>query len=202
MPKVPLILTGLLTLLAVVAGSYIAVSDALSHSEVIQAQIGVFATYGALVSATFVVYSYLQTNFAFVESQRPQLFLWVESMKGKEDTNSTTEFPVTRIHYKNVTANQFSDLTIGVRVDAANNSFNLDDLFQENMTMIGHDQRQRWFNTINELKNKGCDLNATTAAGTEVFLKLSYSFSFAGERRVVPCQRYKWDVLTNQWLIP
>lgn len=202
MAKVPLILTGALTIVAGLATAYVASNASLTDSEVIQAEIGIFATYGALVSAAFVVYSYLQTNSAFIESQRPQLYIRVESLKGCDDANATKTYPVTRIHYKNTTANQFSDLTIGVKVEAAGQSFDLGDQFRPNMIMIGHDERQKWFKTVTALKEKGCDLNDLAAAGTDVYLKLSYSFTHADEKKVIPCQYYKWDSKLQQWVLP
>ena len=69
MAKAPLIVTGALSIVALVATAYVLRCASLSDSEAIQALIGIFATYGGLVSAAFVVYSYLQTNAAFVESQ-------------------------------------------------------------------------------------------------------------------------------------
>ena len=202
MAKVPMVITAALTVAAGIAAAYVLRVSGLSNSEVIQAQIGIFATYGALVSAAFVVYSYLQTNSAFIESQRPQLYIRVESIRVRENATATETEPGTRIHYKNTTANQFSDLTIGIKVEAAGKVCDLGDQFQPCMVMIGHDQRQKWFKTLQALKEKGCDLPALAASAPDVYLKLCYSFTHARERKVVPCQDYKWDWKLEQWVLP
>lgn len=202
MARIPLVVTGALTVVALAASTYVLKCAELTDSEAIQAQIGIFATYGALVSAAFVVYSYLQTNAAFVESQRPQLYIRVESLKVRDTASSTQTDAATRIHYKNITANQFSDLTLGIRVEAQGQVFDLSDQFRPNMIMIGYDDRQKWFKTLESLKAKGCDLAALAPSAPDVFLKLSYSYTHAGEKKSIPCQDYKWDWKLEQWVLP
>ena len=51
----------------------------LKMSELISAEVALLGTLGALISANFVVYSHLQTNIAFRESQKPQLLIQVEN---------------------------------------------------------------------------------------------------------------------------
>lgn len=119
MEKIPLVVTGALTIVALAASSNVLKCAELADSETIQAQIGTFATYGALVSAAFVVYGYLQTNSAFVESQRPQLYIRVESLRVQDDAIFTQTDAAILMSYKNITANQFSDLTLAIRVDSA-----------------------------------------------------------------------------------
>jgi hypothetical protein len=201
--KVPIAITGVLAAIAAAAGFYVACSSSLvlTHSELIQAEIGIFATFGALVSAAFVIYSYIQTNRAFIESQRPQLLIQVENKRPRKNKETSEEVPATFINYKNITVNQFADLTINVSVVVEHRTIDLSDLFRPRMVMIGYDQRQRWFEPLKMLKERGLDLNDVTATGHEALLKLSYSYTYGGQTNTVPCQEYKWDPRLEQWII-
>lgn len=203
MLRIPILITLLLALVACAVELYVFWFGhlPLTASELIQAQVGIFATFGALVSAVFVVYSYVQTNWAFVESQRPQLLVQVETRRMKRTKAADEDFPATFIHYKNITANQFADLTIIVHVSAENRSIDLSDLFRPGMVMIGHDQRQRWFDTYKLLQERTLDLKEVTARGHQALLKLSYTYTYSGERKTVYCQEYKWDLPVEQWII-
>ncbi|TOM79124.1 hypothetical protein, partial [Vibrio parahaemolyticus] len=77
----------------VLVGSYLILfgkTITLEDSEVVTALIALFGTLGALISATFVVASYMQTNNAYIESQRPHLLILAESL-----TEKGTAEPVT-----------------------------------------------------------------------------------------------------------
>lgn len=168
----------------------------LKPNEMVTALIAVIASLGALVSATFVVASYLQTNKAYIESQRPHLLILVKSLKHNESGQ-----PVSRIHYHNITNNRFNDLTITVSVDAENRTYDLSHLFRSKMTMIGRDQRQRSFNPIEELTKLGLDLQGTARSGKEVKLRVGYKYTFNGVEDVVNAQEYRWDAGDQQWSI-
>lgn len=168
----------------------------LKPNEMVTALIAVIASLGALVSATFVVASYLQTNKAYIESQRPHLLILVKSLKHNESGQ-----PVSRIHYDNITNNRFNDLTITVSVDAENRIYDLSHLFRSKMTMIGRDQRQRSFNPIEELTKLGLDLQGTARSGKEVKLRVGYKYTFNGVEDVVNAQEYRWDAGDQQWSI-
>lgn len=201
MPRVPVIITLLLALVAFAAEFYVVRFGglALTDSELIQAQVGIFATLGALVSAAFVVYSYAQTNRAFVESQRPQLLLQVVTQRMKTTNDAIETFPATFIHYRNITANQFSDLTLTVHVIAENRSIDISDLFRPKMVMIGSDQRQRWFDTYKFLERRALDLKDIAGRGHEIVLKLAYSYTYGGEHKTVYCQEYRWEHHLEHW---
>ena len=119
----------------------------------------------------------------------------------KNNANATQTDAATQIHYKNITANQFSDLTLAIQVEAQGQVFDLSDQFRPNMIMIGHDSRQKWFKTLASLKAKGCDLAALASSSPDVLLKLSYTYTHAGGKRSVPCQDYKWDWGLEQWVL-
>ena len=156
MHKTPLFITCVLVLAAVLASLFISFSTSieLTDPELINAHLAIFACLGAFVSATFVIFSYLQTNRAFVESQRPHLLIQVQSFRARESATSDRTIPMSRIEYRNITNNRFTDLTISPMVSADNQTFDLSGLFREKMTMIGLDFRQRTFNPVEELRNR------------------------------------------------
>ncbi|WP_282150722.1 hypothetical protein [Vibrio diabolicus] len=169
---------------------------ALKDSEVVTALIALFGTFGALISATFVVASYMQTNKAYIESQRPHLLILVESL-----TEHGTGEPVSRIHYRNITNNRFTDLTITVVLAAENREVNLGHLFRANMTMIGQDQRQRSFKILDEATKLGLDINTTAMSGREVKLLIGYEYTFNNIKDHVSAQEYIWNANSSEWLI-
>lgn len=182
-----------LLVLAAAAGASVIISyDALGidTNEKISALISISASLGALISAAFVVASYMQTNKAFVESQRPHLLIMVQSSAH-----------ITTIHYHNITNNRFADLTISVVVIADGHNYRLSHLFREKMTMIGQDRRQRSFDTFAETHRLGLDMQAMDASWNEVKLKIGYSYTFNGAKDMVEAQEYRWDPTVQQWII-
>ncbi|EGR0775402.1 hypothetical protein RDG66_16720 [Vibrio cholerae] len=168
----------------------------LKDSEVVTALIALFGTLGALISATFVVASYMQTNKTYIESQRPHLLILAESL-----TENGTGKPVSRIHYHNITNSRFTDLTITVVLEAENRKINLGYLFRENMTMIGRDQRQRSFKVLDEAAKLGLDIQSTAMSGREVKLLLGYEYTFNDVKDHVGAQEYVWDANSREWRI-
>lgn len=198
MTKVTVSIVVFLVLLAA-AGSWAIVycdSLELKPNEVVSSLIAVIASLGALVSATFVVASYLQTNKAYVESQRPHLLILVESLK-----NSDSGEPISRIHYHNITNNRFKDLTISLKVESDNRTYDLSHLFRKCMTMIGQDRRQRSFKPVEELGKAGLNLQETSSSGKEVKLMVGYEYTFNGVVDIVNAQQYRWDASSQMWEI-
>lgn len=69
MNKTPLIITLFLCLSAVAAVVVISISNlfTLNDAELVNAYIAVAACFGAFISATFIVFSYLQKNKTYIE---------------------------------------------------------------------------------------------------------------------------------------
>ena len=203
MNKTPLLITLALFLTAVIASTFIWCSPSIeiTDSERINTQIAIVSCLGAFVSATFVIFSYLQTNRAFVESQRPHLLLFIENLKVKENNASERLIPMSRIHYRNITNNRFTDLTISLTVTAVSRIFDLSDLFRKKMTMIGQDSRQRTFNPVEELRSRGLGLQNVAGQGNEVILIVNYTYTFNGKLDDVEAQRYRWDAQREEWSI-
>jgi hypothetical protein len=203
MNRVPVFIS--LFLFVVVGGAAIWLATAcigLKKSEIISAEIALLGTLGALISAAFVVYSYLQTNIAYRESQRPQLLVQVESQNLPVSQEDQTIVPLSLVHYRNITNNQFKDLNINMFVHALNRTADISDLFKRNMAMIGHDFRVRRFRPDETLLKRGLDIQNISSAGNEVILKIEYEYSFFSKTAKVECQEYKWDPNLQQWIIP
>ena len=204
MKNPPIIISIALIIVVGVTGLWLPFSEsvALTPSELVQSEITLLATLGALVSAAFVVYSYLQTNLAFQESRRPQLLIQVESQKMPRSKEDIELVPLSLIHYKNVTQNQFTDLCVRVKVEANNRTVDISDLFKKKMIMVGYDSRIRRFDPIDTLSHRGVDIQKLAESGNEVIMKISYEYSFLNQLEIVECQEYKWDPNGLQWIIP
>ena len=181
-----------LSVLYLANGSDLQIKD----SDLISLYISIAACLGALVSATFVVFSYLQTNNAYIEAQRPHRLAMMESLV-REGTGE----PVSRVHYQNITNNRFTDLTLDIKVTAGNREYSLSELFRKKMTMIGRDQRQRSFHPLKELQALGLDLQSTAESGNEVTLDVSYEYTFNKKKDVVNAQMYRWNASRREWEI-
>lgn len=203
MKNTPVIISTILLLIVGATALWLPNSEsiALTASELVQAEIALLATLGALVSATFVVYSYSQTNMAFLESKRPQLLVQVESQNLRRSQEDPEIVPLSLIHYRNVTQNQFTALNIYITVESANRTVDISDLFKKNMVMIGYDSRIRRFKPLELLLERGMDITSLAESGSEVLMKIRYEYSFLKHNEIVTCQEYKWDPNLSQWII-
>lgn len=162
--------------------------------------ISLWACIAAFVSAAFVIRSYIQTNHAFVLSQKPHLGLIVENVTINNGTDSPQTHG-TRIHYNNMTLNPFLDLTIKVMVKNSKATVDLSNLFSSSMFMAGQDRRQRIFSTRLELLSRGFELESEFTAKDIPQLFLSYEFTFQGALETISVQQYVWNVQAKQWQI-
>lgn len=198
MNKITISITSFLCVSTVLSVLYLANCSELeiNDADLISLYISIAACLGALISATFVVFSYLQTNKAYVEAQRPHLLAMIQNLvlEGSGD-------PVSRLHYHNITNNRFDDLTLNLKVKAANREYSLSELFRKKMTMIGRDQRQRSFQPIKELKSLGLDIQATAESGSEVILEVNYEYTFNNVKDIVNAQMYRWSATRREWEI-
>ena len=163
--------------------------------------IALWATVAAFISAAFVIQSYIQTNLAFVLSQKPHLRIKVENLKPKKSEQDPTLVHMTRILYANLTINPFEDLTIHVKVSNSKTSADLSDLFTPKMFMAGSDERQRSFITREELLAHGFEIESEFTSKDIPKLSISYNFTFNGRPEHVSIQQYIWNVESKEWNI-
>lgn len=199
---IPLILSSIIIILSCLIGLYI-FSDrvSLTDYEKLQSLLTLIIASAGIVSVIVVLYSYIQTNLAFISNQRPSLLVQVQSLHVKNPNNPNELNPHTRINYANTTNNSFFDLTFHIKVHTDYKSVNLSDLFRKNMNMPGKDTRQRNFNTIYELDAKGFDIVHETQQGNLIKLEIAYSYTFLGNVEKILSQEYKWNDNRKEWEI-
>jgi hypothetical protein len=155
---------------------------------------------GGFISAAFVVYSYVQTNKAFMDSKKPSLLIQVKS-EHLPPGPQQLPIPFTFIHYKNTSLNEFTDLTIRLTVELGSRTIDISDLFSPKMFMAAHDVRDRKFETVTFFAERGIDINTQAQSGNPVILSTGYQFSFnkRPEKREGP--NYKWNPQIQHWEI-
>ena len=174
--RIPIIITVILVLITVAAFCILLTSKSLrlTNAEMVNSLIAIFACLGALISATFVIYSYLMTNYAFIQSQKP--YLLIQVVKGRDVIEGNRTVPTTVIHYTNITDNY---VTMDLRVSVLYKEIDISDLFTPNIYMAARDKRNRTFKPIELLLNKcGININAKAQADNPVILKVGYKYSF------------------------
>lgn len=188
---IPILISAILTCLSFVAIFMINTSSSicLTDSQFINSTIAILACLGGFISATFVIYSYIQTNKAFLIGLKPSLLIQVAS-----ENNQTT-----LIHYTNTSNNEFIDLTIVLDLKIGNKKINLNDLFKAKMSMAAHDKRHKRINTCNEVNQRGIDLNKEVNSGNNAILITSYTYSFNEKIETRIGAEYKWNISIQQW---
>ena len=200
---VPICITVLVILVSIAAGIYITSNmKTLTDHEKIQNLIALVLGATGVVSATYIVYSYVQTNWAFVLSQKPTLLVQVESSFATDQQSPQIQHPLTRIHYRDTSPNSFNNLTFDMQVRKDRKSVNISDLFKKKMRLPAHDTRQRTFRTVEELSRKGLEIEKEAASGNSVFLVIQYSYTFDRRIENVIAQEYRWNQDLRQWQIP
>ena len=201
MYRLPVIISTVLIVAAGAVCTYLLKSPhlTLSDAQLVSSLITLFACLGALISATFVVYSYLQTNRMFLLGQKPSLLIQVKSEHLKPTPQSESLVPFTFIHYTNTSSNEFADLTVLVKLKLPSREVDLSDLFKQKMFMAGHDQRHRRFETLDFLSSRGVDINKETASGNQVMLSPSYTFTFNKKLEERKGPEYKWNSGIQHW---
>lgn len=199
---IPILLTCIVLVISgILLFQIISKSTFFSNSDKMQNLINLFLACFASISAIYVVYSYVQTNSAFILSQRPSLLVQVESLHIQNPNNSNSSLPRTRIHYKNTTNNSFDDLSFNITVYTSSRTVDISDLFRREMKMPGFDTRQRTFDPIYELNSRGFNIIQEASQGNEVKLKISYTFTFLNKKEKIEAQEYKWNNNINEWEI-
>lgn len=198
---VPIIISLIVLSVAGVFGLYISKYIELSNNEKLQNIFCLIAASSGIIATTFVLYSYIQTNSAFVDSQRPSLLVQVDSPHMTDPARPAFLRPFTRIHYKNVTGNTFADLSFNIRVFTNDKSVDISDLFRPTMNMPAYDTRQRNFDTIDELQKKGINILEEARPDNKIKLEISYSYTYMGKKEKILAQIYEWDIAKRIWNI-
>ena len=98
------------------------------------------ATVGALISATFLIYSYLLNSRAQVETQMPKILLQVRNGETRLiDTGPLVH--MTHIHYRNIGTVECVELAMFAALVRDNERIDIPHLFRETMNLQIEDQR-------------------------------------------------------------
>lgn len=201
MYRVPTIITIFLIIAAIAISVYLTKSPnfTLNDDQLVSSLIALFACLGVLISATFIVYSYIQTNRTFLLGQKPSLLIQVKSEHLQPNPQTQGVVPFTFIHYTNTSQNEFNDLTLIVKLRLSNRDVDLSDLFKPKMFMAAHDQRHRRIETLTFLSKRGVDITNETASGNQVLLSTSYTFTFNKKFEERKGPEYKWNGQIQHW---
>ena len=150
---------------------------------------------GSLLAATFFIMNYIIVKDTFIKSLEPILLIQVVSEVRPDATG------VAIIHYINPTNNPFIDLRISCQICFWTPCIDYSFIFSKNMYMGPHDSRNRRFNFIDDLKEKGYNIDEILSLGKEIRLQLSYTYTFYGKKKRIDIQQYKWNSKINQWEI-
>lgn len=160
--------------------------------------ISTWATVGALVSATFVVYGYLLSMRALVEAQTPKILIRVVN---EQATLAGTGQLVhqTCINYSNIGTVECRNLALFAALVRNNECIEIPRLFREKMSFQVADARNRSFATFNYLSNNG--IPQTVIDNIQHYkLRVGYKVESIGGI-IERAYEYTWDVSTNHWNI-
>lgn len=200
MYRIPTITTAILIIIAASATAYLIKSTSLflNDAQLVSSLIALFGCLGALISATFVVYIYIQTNRVFLIGQKPFLLIQIQSKKLQ--TNPHGVVSVTSINFTNTSQNEFNDLTLYVKLQVRNRKWDISDLFTPNMFMAAQDRKQKNFKTLPYLSKRGLNINKATAFGYQVLLSTYYTFTFNNKLEDRQGPEYKWNSRKQLWM--
>ncbi len=184
-----IILLGIYGILFLFCSPLITVTDTIQY---FQPLIGIITSTGALCSAAIVISTYY-------EAHKPQLLIQV--VNDDQKRKYTILDHITRIHYENLTLYQFNKLNIQLSIEYKNDKIELDNLFPEDMIMLGRDDRNKRFITTNELQNLGLSLAQINFSPDPLYLLVSFDFNYLGIKYKIKAQKYIWDKINIQWNI-
>ena len=198
--KIPIVITILFFVIGILGNIYLAHLSFLNN-DVVSNIIQMWACIAAVISATFVIYSYWITNQAFALSQKPRLRVAVVDVY-PTDTKTGQKVHCTRINYENVSDNAFEDLTIKINLICDGKNINLENLFEPKMYMAPRDSRDRYFSTKNDIQEKsGFDFGEAETKNKEIVLSVAHEFTFCGKKEFIRMQNYIWEKDKQRWSI-
>ena len=204
--RIPFIITILLTVVGLASTIFLCQQGAnlgMGMADIVSNSIQIWICVGAFVSVAYVISSYLHTNTAFILSQKPHLLFFVSQQENQRSEDNAEMVHKTVINYQNKSGNPFYDLSLLIKLSTPNTIVDLGDLFTKNMYMAGHDCRERWFITVDELRKRGFDLNSAVEQNQQIILSLTYIFKFNKKTEKVTVQEYFWDTsdIKPRWTI-
>jgi len=194
------IIIGVFVIIPILFGLYIhfCTSIELSNRFSIYILLSTTALTGISVILWLMNFYILRSNY--LSDVEPSLLIQVPSKFRDEKNNIITpEIGFTQIHYKNTSTKTFTDLRIYCLIIIDGNKYDFSNLFHFPMYLASKDSRNREFNFIEELKKRS--FNKILSKKNNVFLDISFSFSFLGIKKNYPIQKYKYIFNKRVWEI-
>lgn len=192
-----LIIAPIILTLVIWGSQILDLNDAEKFSNTIQ----LWACAGALISAIYIISSYITTNKAFIHSQKPILTISAGQHPQKivRDRESNEEVHATQIVYANVSNNPFYDLTLSIKIICGHIETDISDIFKPKMYLGPHDSRNRNFITKDILQEKGFNLDRQSSEGKQIIMQLGFSYTFLSKPEAIKAQSYTWSPTRQAW---
>lgn len=170
----------------------------LSEKEFLNLTIGAWASGGALISATFVVYGYLLNVRAFAEANKPKLLVYIENAKATLIPTGK-DVHQTRICYRNVGGVEAEKFSLFAQLVGSNEKFEIPRLFNEPVDLQIGDSRVRDFPTETYLIDNG--IPSAVVQNLEKYrLRVGYNVRSLG-KTIKRSYDYAWEPSTQRWNI-
>lgn len=170
----------------------------LNENEFLSLAINAWASAGALISATFVVYGYLLNVRAFAEANKPKLIVFVENAQATLISTGKNVHQ-TRICYRNVGGVEAEKFSLFVQLIGNNETLEIPRLFNGPIYLQIGDSRVRDFPTERYFLDNGIP-NAVVQNLEKYRLRVGYSVWSLG-KVVERSYDYEWEPSTQSWNI-
>nr|WP_163502610.1 hypothetical protein [Halomonas socia] len=170
----------------------------LSEKEFLSLTINAWASGGALISATFVVYGYLLNVRAFAEANKPKLLVYVENAQATLIPTGK-DVHQTRICYRNVGGVEAEKFFLFAQLVGSDEKLEIPRLFNEPVDLQIGDSRVRDFPTETYLIDNG--IPSAVVQNLEKYrLRVGYSVRSLG-KTIKRSYDYAWEPSTQRWNI-
>ncbi|MBO6849613.1 MAG: hypothetical protein JJ867_03930 [Marinobacter sp.] len=170
----------------------------LDEKEFLSLTISAWASAGALISATFVVYGYLLNVRAFAEANKPKLLVFLENAQATLIPTGQNVHQ-TRICYRNVGGVEAENFFLFAQLVGSNETLEIPRLFNEAIDLQIGDSRVRDFPTERYLIDNG--IPPAVVQNLEKYrLRVGYSVRSLG-KIVKRSYDYSWESSTQSWNI-
>ena len=195
--KFPIILSGILVILATVAVIFVA-NQSFDLTDKTMIVLYIVTGLGGLVSAVFVVYGNFVNLSVFKESQKPKLLLQVHNDRRiLEETGENVHQTI--FQYANLSQNECRGLNVELSLVGDSEVIKIPKLFSNSMNMGPNDSRTRDFPTLVYLRENGIP-EAVIKNLDKYKLRAGYSYTLMGEE-VSSFYDYVWNPEKEWWNI-
>lgn len=157
---------------------------------------------GVAFSAVFIaLFQAREASRTFRESLRPRVLVQIENQKARVSEENPALVPVSLLHYRNHSTNDFRDLRLHLEIDVGNLRSDASSLFRGPMIFPAGDTRRKKILPYSDLPQFGVHLESHREDRPRVLLTITCSYSFFGEEEQHLLQKYLWDYEREEWEI-